>query len=101
MLHRLLTVLALASLAFVVGLPLAPAAASDLLGTLKEGAVELKSAGPLAFAPQGILIIGDPAAAAIYAVDTGDRTASTSTDRPKVEGLDTKIAGLLDTESKE
>src|SRR5262249_54397256 len=62
---------------------------------------ELKSAGPLAFAPQGILIIGDPTAAAIYAVDTGDRTAATSTDRPKVEGLNTKIAGLLDTESKE
>jgi hypothetical protein len=101
MLHRLFAVLALASLAFLAGLPLAPAAESDLLGTLKEGAVELKSAGPLAFAPQGILIIGDPAAAAIYAVDTGDRTASTSTDRPKIEGLDTKIAGLLDTESKE
>jgi len=101
MLHRICAVFALASLAFVAGLPLASAAETDLLGSLKEGAVELKSAGPLAFSPKGILIIGDPTAAAIYAVDTGDRTAGTSTDRPKVEGLNTKIASLLDTESKE
>src|SRR5688572_4392942 len=86
MLHRLCALLALACLPFLAGLSLAPAAESDLLGTLKEGTVELKSAGPLAFAPQGILIIGDPVAAAIYAVDTGERTAGTSTDRPKVEG---------------
>src|SRR4051812_12915105 len=96
MLHRFCAL----ALALVAGLPLA-AAESDLLGSLKEGSVELKSAGPLAFAPQGILLIGDPVAAAIYAVDTGDRTAATSTDRPKVEGINSKIASLLGTEAKE
>ena len=41
---------------------------------LKSGTVDLKSAGPLAFGPNGILLIGDPLGAAIYAVDTGDHT---------------------------
>jgi len=101
MLRRLLPVFALAGLALLAGLPLASAAESDLLGTLKEGGVQLKSAGALAFAPQGILLVGDNAAAAIYAVDTGDRTSATSTTGPKVEGLKDKIATLLDTEGKE
>src|SRR4051812_23942777 len=101
MLRRLLPVFALAGLALLAGLPLATAAESDLLGSLKEGGVELKSAGALAFAPQGILLVGDNAAAAIYAIDTGDRTAATTTTGPKVEGLKDKIATLLDTEGKE
>jgi len=101
MLHRLCALLALASLTLMAGLSVAPAAETDLLGSLKEGTVELKSAGPLAFAPQGVLLIGDPTAAAIYAIDTGDRTAAKTSDRPKVEGIDAKIASLLGTEAKE
>ena len=31
------------------------------------------SAGPLAFGPEGVLFIGDPQGAAIFAIDTGDR----------------------------
>ena len=48
----------------------------------------MKSAGPLAFGPQGILFVGDPLAATIYAIDTADRTASESKASPKVEGID-------------
>jgi len=55
----------------------------------------------LAFGPQGILFIGDPQAAAIYAVDTGDRAKPDSTNKPKVEGIDTKVAALLGTEAKQ
>ena len=50
--------------------------------SLKSGEFELKSAGPLAFGPEGILFVGDPQAAAIYAIDTGDNKPSTSTDKP-------------------
>jgi hypothetical protein len=73
----------------------------DLTGSLKSGTVELKSAGPLAFGPQGILFIGDPAGGAVYAIDTGDRIAPKEVDRPKVEGIDEKSASLLGTEAKE
>lgn len=78
-----------------------PADDKDLTSSLKAGTVELKSAGPLAFGPQGILFVGDPMAASIYAIDTGDRTATKDTTLPKVEGIDDKIAQKLGTEAKE
>src|SRR5262249_1599001 len=95
MLHRLCAVPALV-LIFVAQ---APAAETDLTDSLTKGTVELKSAGPLAFGPQGILFVGDPVGAVIYAIDTGDRTPSDSKGRPKVEGIDGKIASLLGTEA--
>ena len=42
---------------------------------LKEGVVELKSAGPMAFGPDGIVFLGDPVAAAVVAVATEDAAA--------------------------
>jgi hypothetical protein len=48
------------------------APAAEKLG-LKKGDVQLQSAGPLTFGPDGILFIGDPKAATVYAVDTGDK----------------------------
>jgi hypothetical protein len=99
MLHRSFTLAALAALAVALGQ--ARAADTDLTDSLKSGSVELKSAGPLAFGPQGILFVGDPQAAAIYAIDTGDRTAPESRERPKVEGIDDKAASLLGTEARE
>src|SRR5438128_6272746 len=74
-------------------------AADSLRDSLKPGTVELKSAGPLAFGPQGILFIGDPRAATIYAVDTGDRAKPDSTSKPKVEGINGQVASLLGTEA--
>jgi hypothetical protein len=86
--------------------PLALVAAVVLAGSLQaagprdsltKGTPELQSIGALAFGPEGILFIGDPRAAAIIALDTQDRS-SNSTDRPKVDGLDEKIASLLGIE---
>jgi hypothetical protein len=51
--------------------------------------------------PEGILFVGDPQAAAVFAIDTGDRAAATSAARPKVEGIDEKIASLLGIEAKQ
>src|SRR5437763_1330933 len=94
--HCLWSLAALAAVAVLAG----PAcAADDLTTSLKKETVELKSAGPLAFGPQGILFIGDPQAATIYAIDTGDRAKPDSTNKPKVEGIDTKVAALLGTEA--
>jgi hypothetical protein len=79
---------------------LAGSARADREHGLKKGTPEIASAGPLAFGPDGILFVADPQAATIFAIDTGDRTAS-GTERPKVEGLDEKIASLLGTEAKQ
>ena len=63
---------------------------------MKEGKLELKSAGPLAFGPDGILFIADTKAAAIVALATGDVKAGGSA-LLKVEGINQKIAALLGT----
>jgi len=96
MLHRSCAAAALIALT-VLGLASA-AKEKDATAGLQQGNVELKSAGPLAFGPQGILFIGDPQAATIYAIDTGDNKAGDATARPRVEGIDEKIASLLGTE---
>src|SRR5207302_2427336 len=74
---------------------------ADLTSSLKKGTPELKSAGPLAFGPEGILFVGDTQSAAIFAIDTGDRSPSSAAGPLKVEGLDGKIAGMLGTTEKE
>ena len=39
---------------------------------LKPSGVELKSIGPMAFGPDGVLIVSDPQAATLYAISTED-----------------------------
>jgi hypothetical protein len=68
---------------------------------LKKGDPALKSVGPMAFGPTGVLFVGDPKAAAVFAIDTGDKTAAEETGRPKVTGLDEKIAALLGVDAKD
>src|SRR5579863_279059 len=65
--------------------------------SLKRGTPELKSAGPLAFGPDGILFVGDTKAATLFAIDTGDRAKDAATGAFKVEGINAKIAALLGT----
>ena len=64
---------------------------------LKKGTPDLKSAGPLAFGPEGILFVGDTRGAALFAIDTGDRAADKTEGAIKVEGINKKIADLLGT----
>jgi hypothetical protein len=64
---------------------------------MKEGQVALKSAGPLAFGPNGILFVADTKAAAIVAIDTGDTKAAVDGKLIKVEGINQKVAALLGT----
>jgi len=73
--------------------------AGDLTASLKKGAPDLKSAGPLAFGPDGVLFVGDTQGAAIFALDTADKAAATSAGSIKVEGINEKIASLLGTKS--
>lgn len=62
---------------------------------LPKGSPELKSAGPLAFGPDGILLIGDPKGAAIIAIQTGDKTGDANAARHNVAGINAKIATAL------
>jgi hypothetical protein len=73
----------------------APLAAADLAASLKPGSVELKSSGPLTFGPEGILFIGDPQGAAVYAVATGDTSGDAAGAKINVEGINAKAAAAL------
>lgn len=74
-----------------------PAAHADRTAGMKVGDTQLKSAGPLAFGPEGILFVADAKSAAIVAIATGDTQSSASSAPVKVEKVDQKIAGLLGT----
>jgi hypothetical protein len=68
--------------------------------SLKKGTPDVKSAGPLAFGPDGILFMGDPMGAAIFAFDTGDNKSGAA-GHIKADGVNTKIASMLGTEAKD
>lgn len=82
-----------------------PLAALLLCGTLnaaenglsKEGKPELKSAGPLAFGPSGVLFVGDPLGASIYAIGVDASAKAAPVKELKLEGIDKAIAGVLGT----
>lgn len=80
----------------VLGL-VAAAHASISTAGMQQGSLPLKSIGPLAFGPDGVLFIADTKSAAIFAVATGDTQAPASAKPVKVEGINEKLAGLLGT----
>jgi hypothetical protein len=91
-----LTALFTLSLSVCIVAPSATAA-TDWTAAMKEGNPGLKSIGPIAFGPDGILFAADTKAAAIVAIATGD-TQPTAAGKPlKVEAINQKIAGLLGT----
>jgi hypothetical protein len=77
-----------------VGLATA-AGAQGIAGSLKPGKAVLRSAGAVAFGPDAVLFVGDGMGAAVYAIDTGDRTPIAGA--AEVEGINAKIAALLGT----
>lgn len=92
------TTVAMPLLAFVLfcsGLPAVNAA--DAL----EGTVSLKSVGPIAFAPDGVLLISDPLGAKLYAVETGDVASSPGSNATglNVEDFGGKVAAMLGTDA--
>src|SRR5271166_4627583 len=73
--------------------PAAPAPAVEMT----SGKVQLQSAGPLAFGPDGVLFVGDSAGASIVAIDTNDKTPSSDSPKFDIKGVNAKIASLLGT----
>ena len=68
----------------------------DLQG-LMSGKVTLKSAGKLAFGPDGVLFVGDSVDGKVVALDTGDRVAVKSAPVLDIRGINHKIAAALGT----
>ena len=62
---------------------------------LTGGKVGLKSAGALAFGPNGILFVGDSVAGTLVAIDTEDTKAPASAVKINVNGFDAKIGALV------
>jgi hypothetical protein len=84
-------VLALVALAFAVADTTTPA---NLTAGLTAGKVQLKSAGALAFGPQGVLFVGDSIGGTVAELDTADRQESRAAAKINIEGIDVKIAAM-------
>ena len=95
---HLRTVLAVAVLAV---LRLGAVTAAETSTLPQQGKVDLKSAGPLAFGPDGVLFIGDPRGAAIFAINTNAPATSRPVEEIHLKAIDQKIAGLLGTTASE
>jgi hypothetical protein len=64
---------------------------------LQTGKAELKSAGSLAFGPDGVLFVGDTAGAAIWALDVQDNKMGKGASSIEIKGIGDKIAAMLGT----
>ncbi len=68
---------------------------------LQSGSPSLKSAGALAFGPEGILFVADAKQATVFAIDTQDATGDPSGAKYEIKGLGQQIAQMLGTEARE
>ena len=62
---------------------------------MSPGTPNIKSLGPLAFSPDGILFLADNSAAVIFAVDLGGGDVVKETRSLDVDNLDTRLAAFL------
>src|SRR5262245_19894535 len=70
-------------------------------GGLQKGKPDLKSAAKLAFGPDGILFVGDTAGAALFAIDTGDKSESAEKAPLAVKDVSGRVASMLGTTAQE
>ena len=83
---------------WLIGLSLGLAStvtAGDLTDSLKVGKADLKSAGALAFGPEGVLFVGDTRAGAVWAIGTKHTAPAGSMSAVDVENLGKKAADHL------
>lgn len=81
---------------FVLSLCAVISFAAEYKSSLKAGKTALKSAGVMAFGPEGILFVGDSMGGSVYAFDTADTKAAKASPI-EVKGLNEKIASMLGT----
>jgi hypothetical protein len=61
----------------------------------KTGRPEIRSMSALAFAPDGVLLVGDGKGGAVFALDLGDKTPRELKDPKPVTDVEAKLAALL------
>ncbi len=93
-LSRLFALLAFVAVAEYAasGVPTAVAAATG---------PQLRSLGPLAFGPDGVMYAADSAAATIYALDLGTQAAGGAPGTANVADLDQTLAAMIGTDAKD
>ena len=74
---------------------------AELKGELKAGKPDIKSAAKLAFGPDGVLFVGDTAGAALFAIDTNDKTESAEKTPVALKDVSGKIAAMLGTDARQ
>lgn len=67
----------------------------------EQGTVELKSAGPLAFGPDGVLLVGDTGAASVYAIATGEESGDPNQMNINIGALDETLGAALGVEASD
>jgi len=65
---------------------------------LEQGRVELRSAGPIAFGPAGILFVADNAAATVFAVDVADPGPAGTAEPFDLADVDARVGSFLGCE---
>jgi hypothetical protein len=86
-------VMALAGLCVTAAMALG----AEPTANMKKGTPDLKSAGSLAFGPDGILFVGDTKGAALFAIDTADRGPAAEKRPVNVKDVTRKVAAMLGT----
>ena len=61
--------------------------AANATAGLQPGKATIKSAGPLAFGPDGVLFVGDTLGATVVALDTGDGKAGKKATTVEIKGI--------------
>ena len=62
---------------------------------LAMGSPDIRSVGPLAFGPEGVLFVGDNVGASIFALDVGDALMVGQPETLDLEDLDTSLASYM------
>ncbi|HEY3670265.1 MAG TPA: hypothetical protein VGN51_04970 [Acidimicrobiia bacterium] len=62
---------------------------------MQRGTVELRSAGPIAFGPDGVLYVAENASATIHAIELGDAGATSAAEPFDLEHVDERVASYL------
>jgi hypothetical protein len=76
---------------------LALPARADLTKSLKKGKPDIQAIGTMAFGPEGVLFIGDPRTATIFAIGTGDTEGKAG--ELNLDNVTEKVASQLGVES--
>jgi hypothetical protein len=86
----------------VVACVAGPALAADRPAGLDQlGKPALKSAGPLAFGPEGVLFVGDPRSATLFAIGVEPGGPPSGSNTVKFDGVNTQLAALVGVKTED